>query len=284
MLFTSFIMKDAIGQVKKADLKGESHYGWTNNAWQPIDSMTYIYDEKDRMISEMRMLANEESGKLEVEYRITNTYDEKGNIIVELREIINFNTKEYMVDVRNTFTYDEKNRKATGLHEEWKNHILSYIEGHKETYQYDEKDNLISLHVIAKEYEKETYMDSQLTTWTYDSNKNIVTKTEQNGRDLGNSVKWNYEYDAKNNNIAEYFFEWLDESKEYDKAASFKRTYDAQNNLLTGTISTNYGYYGNSKYENKYNSKNQIIEALDLEKDPETGKFSNSRWTKYYYR
>ena len=253
---------DAIGNVTSKSLADGTNaettvYGLTGQVLSKTNdtsSISYIYDDKGRLISE----TDSALGTVK-----TYTYDEAGNRLTFTL------TRNGTTQISQSYVYDKLNR-LTSVSENGT--VIA-------TYTYDNKNNRTKTTVPNGETTNYSYnlanmLTSQTTgnklneQYTYYLNGNQKTKTS-------NGETTNYIYDGMNrlvreNNTSYTFDDFGNRLTMSDGTATTAYTYDLNNRLIAST-ETNNGAVKNTRYSYDYNG-NQISKLVTSTKASEQGK------------
>ena len=131
----------------------------------------------------------------------------------------------------------------------------SWIDINSTTYTYDSNNNMLT------KLDKSEEINSYLSTYTYDSNNNVLTETQQawDNNLWKNFRLYTYTYDSKNNILTILNQAW--DNNSWKNSHLTICTYDSNNNMLTHSYlySNNNSWINAESYIFTYDSNNNLL-------------------------
>ena len=172
-------------------------------------------------------------------------------------------------DSRTIFEYDLQGLLLEEVSQYEENNL--WINSNSTTYTYDSKNNMLT------KLDKSGGINSYLSTYTYDSNNNMLSETQQtwDNNSWKNFRLYTYTYDSKNNMLTMLNQEWKNNS--WINSHLTICTYDPNNNMLTYLYlkSNNNLWTIAESYICTYDSNNNLI-------NKQYQRWSNASGANYY--
>lgn len=221
----------------------------TNDPLVNVYRLLYTYNERDKMISEIKEYWDNGIWSVDVEifessppYMKIYTYDNEDNLLSTLLQVRQNGEWKNASIISNL--YDHVSNSKIKTWQSWKDEIADWNNHKRHLYEFDERDNLISesnQFWSNDQWGYVNYSDTQsysiLEEYTYDENNNLLTRSYKiwmNDEWVKRSSEQNT-YDSYSNLLTHTEYEW--DGNAWLELSSATYTYGEENNILTCTTS-----------------------------------------------
>lgn len=198
---------------------------WVSGSWENGMKMTITYNpdgSMNQLLLEMWMV-----DEWILYSRFTYSYDANGYMIEELTEAYDFISGTLVYDSKSMYTYDANGNHIEKITQDWENE--TWVNYERTTWQYDANNH--ETERIEQYWDGSAWANSARHTFTYDANGNMT----EDLRELWEGGTWvdynlyTYTYDAAGNMIQELYQMW--DAGSWVNNELYTYTYDANGNL-----------------------------------------------------
>lgn len=214
------------------------HYDFDLNVWINSSKTTYLYDENNHAIEEIRLSWNIETSSWDNYLKYNNIYDD--NLRIEQKRFRwDLSINDWFWDLSYTNSYDSNNNLLEYIYRLWNSGINDWETLRKTTNTYDTNTNLIE-NIRYKKHSNETQYEWNTIdkiNYTYDASNFVIEEFtfkdwNNSAEDWGTKKKFDFENDSDGNTLETQEYLWNESNSIWKNESFTTNTYNSNNDIL----------------------------------------------------